>query len=121
MKSVNPRNALQACAVVLLATTMPGVAQDRITLLSPAVLSMQTPIGEAHTELPVGTVIVPIVEIGTPIFGSNGEVVPVISMFLTSLNCKFPCALILQTEISNARIIIFFIFLNLWLLYFFNV
>ncbi len=57
MKSVNPRNALQACAVVLLATTMPGVAQDRITLLSPAVLSMQTPIGEAHTELPVGTVI----------------------------------------------------------------
>lgn len=57
MKSVNPRNALQACAVVLLATTMLGVAQDRITLLSPAVLSMQTPIGEARTELPVGTVI----------------------------------------------------------------
>lgn len=57
MKSVNSRNALQACAVVLLATTMLGVAQDRITLLSPAVLSMQTPIGEARTELPVGTVI----------------------------------------------------------------
>lgn len=62
MKSVNLGNALQACSALLLVATMSGITHaqatpDRITLLAPAVLSMQTPIGEAHMELPVGTVI----------------------------------------------------------------
>ena len=62
MKSVNPGTALQACAALLLAATMLGIthaqaANDSIKLLAPAVLSMQTPIGEAHMELPTGTVI----------------------------------------------------------------
>ena len=62
MKFLTPRIGLKILATILAVASVITEIQaqsprGRMTLTSPATLTMKTPIGEAHMELPSGTVI----------------------------------------------------------------
>lgn len=62
MKILTPQIGLKILATILVgASVIPDIQaqlpKGRMTLTSPATLTMETPIGEAHMELPSGTVI----------------------------------------------------------------